>query len=137
MAIEDRLVGNAIHVYLLMRRLVDYLPHALESKEIQEEAQLDDYVKEISELKATLKVPNENDLQLSMLSLARIQHIYQLPVQDLSTGLIGSRQTLANLHSYDCQEIAESRISQKFPLVPTSTEKEYALAIEWSEVAFE
>ena len=94
-------------------------------------------LEELAQISSFLRLPNEHDMQISMLSLARLQHIYQLPVQDLAQGIIGSRQTEAKLNSYDCQEIAESRIAQKFSLMHPTTDKEFALAVEWAEVALE
>ncbi len=73
---------------------------------------------------------------MAALAIARIQYVYQLEVSDLMSGRVGGRDTGVHLFADDAQFIAEERLSQSLPLVPTSNAPEYALAVEWLEVGY-
>ncbi len=57
-------------------------------------------------------------------------------MSELLVGKIGTHETGVQLFADDCQYIAEERMSQTLPLVPTSVRPEYALAVEWLEAGY-
>lgn len=122
--VDKVLVSNTLHIYLLVRRSIDFLPKIKPSSKA---------------IKATQALPfwpkDESDLDKAMLSLARIQFTYQLNVKDFASGIIGTRHTKARLSPKDCFLVAKSRHNQTIPLLRNSRDKELALAIEWAEVA--
>ena len=61
-------------------------------------------------------------------AVVNTQFTYKLPTEDLIVGKIGQRQTHGFLDAQDCLTLAKSRISNDYA-------SQYALAIEWAEMA--
>ena len=61
-------------------------------------------------------------------AVVNTQFTYKLPTEDLIVGQIGQRQTHGFLDAPDCLILAKSRISNDYA-------SQYALAIEWAEMA--
>ncbi len=57
-------------------------------------------------------------------------------VSERWVGKYGTPEPGVQLCADDCQYIAEERMSQSLPLVPTSVRPEYALAVEWLEAGY-
>ena len=80
--------------------------------------------------------PTEADLDGMAVSLNRILSIYLLDVRDLSQGIIRGRPTPAKLTREELLFLAKDRMEGDLKLRPANT-IEYALAVEWLEVAYE
>ena len=130
------LVGNPLHMYSLLDRLVKILP--VIRKELLEQnttAMIDEGLASIVE---EVEMPTENDFQGTIQSIARIQFTYQLDPVDMAEGIIQGVYTEGRLSVRQMMMIAESRIGGLYPLrtvTGTLLPKEYALAIEWAEGA--
>jgi len=126
------LVGNPIHLYSLLDRLVVLLP--VLRKELLEQnrtAMIDERIGSIIE---EVEMPTDIDLQGAIQSIARIQFAYRLDPVDMAEGIIQEVQTEGRLSVRQMLMIAESRMTGLHPSRP-QTGKEYALAIEWAEGA--
>ena len=126
------LVGNPIHVYSLMDRLVMQLP--VLRKELEEHLGTDNTTESIRTLVEEIEMPEEMDLEGVTQALARIQFTYRLDPVELAGGKIKDTQTEGRLSVKQMMNIAERRISGAQPMRP-AIGKEYALAIEWAEGA--
>ena len=126
------LVGNPIHVYSLMDRLVMQLP--VLRKELEEHLGTDNTTESIRTLVEEIEMPEEMDLEGVTQALARIQFAYRLDPVELAGGKIKDTQTEGRLSVKQMMNIAERRISGAQPMRP-AIGKEYALAIEWAEAA--
>ncbi len=104
--------------------------------------------------------PDEEDLGLAALALARIQHVYRLDVDiqyqyiflkkmvnlrgklntfkvaDLAQGVVGGRESGVKLQADDCHYMAQERMSAKRLLFNRAGGPEFAVAIEWLEVGY-
>ena len=80
--------------------------------------------------------PTEADLQGMAVSLNRIQSIYLLDVRDLSRGAIRGRPTPAKLTREELLFLATDRMKGDLK-IKLGMPIEYALAVEWLEVAYE
>ena len=80
--------------------------------------------------------PTEADLQGMAVSLNRIQSIYLLDVRDLSRGVIRGRPTPAKLTREELLFLAKDRMKGDLK-IKFGMPIEYALAVEWLEVAYE
>ena len=80
--------------------------------------------------------PTEADLVGMAVSLNRIQSIYLLDVRDLSQGIIRGRPTPAKLTREELLFLARDRMEGGLKL-RLGMPIEYALAVEWLEVAYE
>jgi hypothetical protein len=126
------LVGNPIHVYSLMDRLVMQLP--LLRKELAGQHRTAAIEESIGSLVEEMEMPDENDLEGVTQAIARIQFAYRLDPVELANGKIKEVQTEGKLSVKQMMNIAERRISGRSPLRP-AIGKEFALAIEWAEGA--
>ena len=87
-----KLVGNPVHVFSLMDRLVNLLPQIMDGMgEGSDLRELRDILDGLS------RFPDSSDLIEASLALVRVQFVYQLDPLDLSNGLIGGVQTAARL----------------------------------------
>ena len=80
--------------------------------------------------------PTERDLEGMAVSLNRILNIYLLDVRDLSQGIIRGRRTPAKLTREELLFLARNRMEGDLKL-RLGMPLEYALAVEWLEVAYE
>ena len=120
----EKLVGNPVHVYALVERMVLLLPSI--KKELNNQ--------KIEKLVEDVELPEDGDLEGVTQAIARIQFAYQLDPVDMAYGRIRGVQTEARLSARQMMNIAQRRISGLHPMRP-SVGKEYALAIEWAEGA--
>lgn len=146
----QRLVGNPVHVYCLVHRLLHQLPPLL--KELQEEQELllsfclpgqeqdkGPLVSQLGQLVKDLGLVDLVDswhLELAAVgkALARIQYAYRLDPIDLAWGYIRGIQTQARLSLDQMLDIGSGRYSGLHPL-RTGLGREFALAVEWAEAA--
>jgi len=126
------LVGNPIHMYSLMDRLVIQLP-LLRTELLDHLGSVDIRERFLTHIES-IRMPNENDLEVVTQAIARIQFAYRLDPVEMAEGKIQEVQTKGRLSVRQMMNIAEKRISGKQPLRPYIG-KEYALAIEWAEGA--
>ena len=105
------LVGNPIHVYGVIYRMVEKLPSVISGLQ-------DCGMKEEVELVRTNILEKskvtEADLVGAMQSLLRIQFTYSLDPVELSQGLIGGHQTQARLSLRECSDGARHPINEMF-----------------------
>ena len=143
--IDDKLVGNVLHIYPLTRRIANYLEELLihvnqnilisTVRDSEKEKWLKS-LKTVEQLEQRLHMAEQSDLNMAMLALARVQHVYQIPTSKLTAGILGTRKTKARLTADDCFRIGTQRMEVTYPLTPASGPMpEYALAIEWLEIA--
>ena len=126
------LVGNPIHVYSLMDRLVMQLP--VLRRELANNLGPVDITENIGTLIDATEMPDENDLEGVTQAIGRIQFVYRLDPVEMARGKIKDVQTKGKLSAKQMMNIAERRMSGKQPMRP-AIGKEYALAIEWAEGA--
>jgi len=126
------LVGNPVHVYSLVDRLVLQLPEV--RKELGNQEKAIHLAKNIDTVLGDTEMPDESDLEGVTQALARIQFAYRLDPVELARGRIRGVETEARLSVRQMMKIAEKRFSGAQPLRP-AIGKEYALAIEWTEAA--
>jgi len=126
------LVGNPIHVYSLLDRLVVQLP--ILRKELLEQHRTATIEERIQSIVEDMEMPTENDLEGATQAIARIQFAYRLDPVEMAEGLIRGVNTEGRLSVRQMMMIAESRISGAQPMRPHIV-KEFALAIEWAEGA--
>ncbi len=107
--VEEKLVGNALHVYSMYRRCVHFVDKVMTFLEEREGVgQVDDdeeeeegdpirsglFLRQFRSLREGASTwPREDDLELAALAVARIQYVYQLDAADLMGGHIGDRDT--------------------------------------------
>ena len=125
-------MGNPIHVYSLMDRLVMQLPVLRKELAVQDRTAA--IAEGIEELVEKMEMPEENDLEGVTQAIARIQFAYQLDPVEMARGSIKGVQTEGRLSVEQMMNIAKRRISGAQPMRP-AIGKEYALAIEWAEGA--
>lgn len=126
------LVGNPIHVYSLMDRLVTQL--SVLRKGLSDQHRTATIEERIGSIVDEMEMPELNDLEGATQAIARIQFAYQLDPVEMADGQIKGVKTEAKLSVRQMMNIAESRISGIQPMRPAIA-KEYALAIEWAEGA--
>ena len=78
-AVLERLVGNPVHVYTLLDRLVNMLPWLRPGLGEELDAQ-------IEEIMASLQVPDNSDMEGACQALVRIQFAYRLIIMILIWG---------------------------------------------------
>ena len=125
-------MGNPIHVYSLMDRLVMQLPVLRKELAVQDRTAA--IAEGIGELVEKMEMPEENDLEGVTQAIARIQFAYQLDPVEMVRGKIKGVQTEGRLSVEQMMNIAKRRISGAQPMRP-AIGQEYALAIEWAEGA--
>ena len=102
-ALMEKIIGNPIHAYKMMKRF------AVDWQLIEKDLQTDEW----SEVEFMLKkkrlgnvIPREEDLHGAAQALIRLQDVYELDIRDISKGDLGSgRQrmlTKAQLSAQDC-----------------------------------
>ena len=126
-AVLERLVGNPVHVYTLLDRLVNILPRV--QAELSEE--LDSMIEDILE---GLQFPDDSDIEGACQALVRIQFAYRLDPVSMSRGHLHGTETQARLSPRQMMDIATRRQSGRQPLRP-HLRQEHALAIIWAEAA--
>jgi len=132
--IMRELVGNPIHSYTLLRRLVVLVPRVLEEIRGPKKEVIRDLVWRIIGQREFDWVPTDADVEGASQSLARLQFAYRLDPTEIAFGKLREIQTEARLSVMDMMEIAERRGSGRVPMRPQIS-REYALAIEWAEGA--
>ena len=147
--ILERLVGNPVHLYCLVERMVTQLPSI--RKKLSEQPKTANIAEGIGKLLEKVDMVMEQDLVGVTQALARIQFAYRWDMQcvtmitlnhqicrldpvDLASGVLMTVSTSARLTAAQMLSIAHSCYSGKNPIRP-GISKEYALAIEWAEGA--
>ena len=88
-------MGNPIHVYSLMDRLVMQLPVLRKELAVQDRTAA--IAEGIGELVEKMEMPEENDLEGVTQAIARIQFAYQLDPVEMARGDIKGVQTEGRL----------------------------------------
>jgi len=97
--LTQRLVGNPIHAYNLIRRF------AIDIEIIEKDIAEDDWAASsvaVQKLRLGSVAPKDTDLHGAAQALIRLQDVYELDIGDLAEGKIGQRQTAAKLSAQDC-----------------------------------
>jgi len=97
--LTERLVGNPIHAYNLIRRF------SIDVGNIERDIQEDDWAASsvaVQKLRLGSVAPKESDLHGAAQALIRLQDVYELDISALAEGKIGRRQTRARLSAQDC-----------------------------------
>jgi len=119
----ERVAGNPVHAYRLMKRLtVDW-------KEIQHHMRNDDWqyaVRNLEHIGMRSNFPNDEDFFGAAQALIRLQDTYELNITDLSRGNLLGRQTHAELTAQDCLYMGKH----------AQNSGALARAVEWFEEAF-
>ena len=91
----------------------------------------EDGISEISEIVPKIGM---DDLEGSVLNLARLQFMNRLDVLDLANGKIGDIKTSARLSWQDCEYISDLLLSGRVSVFGDPN-PQYAVAVEWLRVA--
>lgn len=95
----ERLVGNPIHAYNLIRRF------SIDMENIEKDLRDDDWTASsvaVQKIRLGAVVPRDQDLHGAAQALIRLQDVYELDIATLAEGRIGRRQTAARLSAQDC-----------------------------------
>uniref|UniRef100_A0A0P5MAM3 procollagen-proline 4-dioxygenase n=1 Tax=Daphnia magna TaxID=35525 RepID=A0A0P5MAM3_9CRUS len=119
----ERLAGNPIHAYRLMKRL--YFDWQLIEKEIKTDNWQSTLIK-LEEVRNNEKFPKEEDFLGATSALVRLQDTYELNITELVRGNLRGRQTHAELTALDCLFMGKHAFD----------EGAYARAVEWLEESY-
>lgn len=122
---QERVAGNPIHAYRLMKRLtVDWnnIKHQLLNDQWEGAAA----VKDLQDVVMKGGFPNNEDFMGAAHALIRLQDTYELNITELSRGKLWDRQTHAELKAQDCLFMGKNALNSGA----------YARAVEWFEEAF-
>lgn len=120
---QQRVAGNPIHAYRLMKRLtVDW-------KNIENILKTDDWneaVRHLEYVRMKAPFPSDEDFYGAAQALIRLQDTYELNITDLSRGKLSGSQTHAELTAQDCLFMGKHALNNGA----------LARAVEWFEEAF-
>ncbi|KAK3866680.1 hypothetical protein Pcinc_027793 [Petrolisthes cinctipes] len=113
--IEEGVYGNPLHLYAVIKRLVRLWPslkphlEALQHDQ-QEGVVVVEAVRLVLQAEKSTVLPDEVDLTGATIALARLQHIYNIPVADLMKGKLTSTHTPSSisLSVEECVGISET-----------------------------
>ncbi|KAK4318236.1 hypothetical protein Pmani_001203 [Petrolisthes manimaculis] len=113
--IEEGVSGNPLHLYSVIKRLVRLWPflkphlEALQHDQ-QEGVVVVEAVRLVLQAENNTVLPDEADLTGATIALARLQHIYNIPVADLMKGKLTATHTPSSisLSIEDCVDITET-----------------------------
>ncbi|KAK7065906.1 hypothetical protein SK128_008514, partial [Halocaridina rubra] len=94
------LTGNPLHIYALMKRILYYWYF------VQYELVSAGLSKEVQRWTNQTTLPSGKDLAGTALALARLQQVYNLPIEELVQGTILMHQSSVRLTTFDCLKIA-------------------------------
>jgi len=130
--LED-LVGNPLHVYSLVDRLVVQLPEL--RKKLVKENKTNDLDVLIEKTFEKVEMPAMEDLEEATQAIARIQFVYRLDPVEMAEGIIKGVKTEGKLTVRQMMMIASNRLSGAAKPIRPDLLNEFALAIEWTEGA--
>lgn len=119
----ERVAGNPIHAYRLMKRLtLDWL-------NIENQIKSDDWrdaIRRLEHVRMGSKFPKEEDFNGAAQALIRLQDTYELNMTELARGNLWGRQTHAELTAQDCLFMGKHAFNAGI----------YARAIEWFQESY-
>lgn len=121
---QERVVGNPIHAYRLMKRLtVDW--NNIKNQLLDDQFKDNEAVKDLQQVVMSGGFPNDEDFTGAAYAIIRLQDTYELNITELSRGKLWGRQTRAELNARDCLFMGQNALIAGA----------FARAVEWFEEA--
>ncbi|XP_057374183.1 prolyl 4-hydroxylase subunit alpha-1-like isoform X2 [Daphnia carinata] len=119
----ERVAGNPIHAYRLMKRLY------FDWQTVEKEIKTDNWrnaLRRLEQVRMGAKFPKEEDFFGAAQALVRLQDTYELNMTQLARGNLWGRQTRAELTAQDCLFMGKHAFNAGA----------YARAVEWFEESY-
>ncbi|XP_046438574.1 prolyl 4-hydroxylase subunit alpha-2-like isoform X3 [Daphnia pulex] len=119
----ERVAGNPIHAYRLMKRLY------FDWQTVEKEIKADNWrnaLRQLERVRMGAKFPKEEDFFGAAQALVRLQDTYELNMTQLARGNLWGRQTRAELTAQDCLFMGKHAFNAGA----------YARAVEWFEESY-
>ncbi|XP_045138531.1 prolyl 4-hydroxylase subunit alpha-1-like [Portunus trituberculatus] len=120
----ERLAGNPVHAFHLMKRLtVDW-------RHLEEQSKVDPWMDVMNAMRGVggggVRLPNEEDLQGAAQALVRLHDVYNLNTTQLARGNVWGVQSAAELTAQDCLYMGKHSFNLGL----------YQRAVQWFEEAY-